>query len=87
MDNNFRSKYSRIFQLNIKNVSAMIQGCIRPNGLDRLVQCHQRMNATCKACLLQENLSESIPDIYVNLAENFNLQHHTAALHNVNNFS
>ena len=38
----------------------MIQSCIGPNGLGRLVQCDQRMNATCNSSLLQENLFESI---------------------------
>ena len=80
MDKNFQSKYSRIFQSNFKNASVMIQGCIGPNGVGRLVQCDQRMNATCSASLLQETLSESIPDIYVNLAKNVNFQHHNAAL-------
>ena len=42
----------------------MIQSCIGPNGVGRLVQCDQRMNATCNASLLQENVAESISDIY-----------------------
>ena len=59
----------------------MIQDCIEPNGVGRLVQCDQRMNATCNDSLFQEILSESIPDIYVHLAKNFTLHHHTAAPH------
>ena len=58
----------------------MIQGCIWPNGVSRIVQCDQKRNATCNASLLQENLSERIPDIYVNVAKNFSFQHHNAAL-------
>ena len=54
----------------------MIQGCIGPNGVGGLVQCDQRMNATCNSALLQENSSESITYVYVNLANNCNLQHH-----------
>ena len=36
------------------------------------MQCDQRMNAICNASLLQENLSESINDIYGNQAKTFN---------------
>ena len=41
----------------------MIQSCIGPNSVGRLVQYDQRMNATNNAFLLQENLSESISDL------------------------
>ena len=58
----------------------MIQSCIGPNDVGRLVQCDQRMNATCNASLLQENLSESISDIYENQAKNLFFQYHTAAI-------
>ena len=59
----------------------MIQSFIGPNGVGRLVQCDQRMNATCNASLLQENLSEGISDIYRNQANNLTFQHHNAAIH------
>ena len=58
----------------------MTQSCIGPNGVGRLVQCDQRMNATCSTYLLQENLSESISDIYGNQAKNLTFQHHNAAI-------
>ena len=58
----------------------MIRSCIGPNGVGRLVQCNRRMNATCNASLLQENLSESISDIYGNQAKNLIFQHHNAAI-------
>ena len=58
----------------------MIQSCIGPNGVGRFVQCDQRMNATCNASLLQENLSEGISDIYSNQANNLIFQHHNAAI-------
>ena len=69
MDNNFRSKYSRIFQSTFKNATVLIHGFIWPNGAGRLVECDQRMNAISNAFLFQENLSRSIDDIYVNLAK------------------
>ena len=43
------------------------------------MQCDQKMKATCNASLLQENLSESISDIYGNHAKNLSFQHHNAA--------
>ena len=58
----------------------MIQSCIGPNGVGRLVQCDQRMNVTCNASLLQENLSESISEIYWNQAKNLIFQHHNVAI-------
>ena len=72
MDNNFRSKYSRVFQLTFKNSSALMPGCIGPNGVGRFALCDQRMKVTYNASLLQETLSENISDIYGNLAKNFN---------------
>ena len=51
-----------------------------PNGEGRNVQCDQRMKATCNASLLQENLSESINDIYGNQAKNLICQHHNVAI-------
>ena len=58
----------------------MIQICVGPNGVGRIVQCNQRMNATCYASLLQEYLSESISGIKVNQAKDFIFQHHNAAI-------
>ena len=58
----------------------MIHGCFGPNGVGRLAHCDQRMNATCNASLLQENLSESISDIYGNQAKDLIFQHHNAAI-------
>ena len=58
----------------------MIQSCIGPNGVGRLVQCDQRINATCNASLLQESLSEGISDIYGNQAKDLIFQHHNAAI-------
>ena len=58
----------------------MIQRCIGPNGVGRPVQWDQRMNATCDASVRQENLSESISDIYGNQAKNSTFQHHNAAI-------
>ena len=81
MDNNFRCRQSRVFQPTFKNASVMIQGCIGPNGVDRLVQYDQRMNPTCSASSLQEYLSERIGDIYGNLAKQLISEHHNAAPH------
>jgi len=75
-----KRKYSRIFQQTFESASFMIQGCIGPNG-GRLLKCDQRMNATCKASFLQENVPDCIPDIYLNLTKHFNIQNHNAALH------
>ena len=58
----------------------MIQSCIGPNGVGRHVQCDQKMDATCNASLLQENLSESISDIYRNQAKILIFQHLNAAI-------
>ena len=58
----------------------MIQSCVGPNGEGRLVQCDQRMNATCNASFPQENLSENINDINWNQAKKLIFQHHTAAI-------
>ena len=58
MNKNFRNKHSQVFQPTFKSAAVMIQSCIGPNGIGRLVQCDQRLNATCNASLLQENLSE-----------------------------
>ena len=58
----------------------MIQSCIGPNGVGRLVQCDQRMNATCNASLLQENVSESISDIYGSQAKTVIFQHHDTGI-------
>ena len=58
----------------------MIQSCIGPNGVGRLVQCDQRINATCNASLLQESLSEGISDIYGNQAKDLIFQHYNAAI-------
>ena len=58
----------------------MIQSCIGPNGVGRPVQCDQRMNATCNTSLLEENLSESISDIYGNQGKHLLFQHHNAAI-------
>ena len=40
-----------------------------PNGVGRLVQCDQRMNATCNASLLEDDLSNRISEIYGNQAK------------------
>ena len=58
----------------------MIQSCIGPNGVGRLVQCDQRMDATSNASLLQENLSESISDIYGKQAKTLIFLHHNVAI-------
>ena len=70
MGNNFRNKNSQFFQPTFQNASVRIQGCIGPNGVDKLEQCDQRINATCSASLLQENLTERISNIYKNQAKN-----------------
>ena len=62
-------QHSQVVQLAFQNASVMIQSCIEPNGVGRLAQCDQGMNATCNASLLQENLSESISNIYGNEAK------------------
>ena len=49
----------------------MFWGCIGPNGVGRLVQCDQRMNATRYVSLLRENLFESIRDIHGNQEKAF----------------
>ena len=58
----------------------MSQSCIGRNGLGRLVQCEQRMNATCNTSLLQENVSESIGDIFGNQAKNLLFQDHNTVI-------
>ena len=63
-----------------KTASVMIQSCIGPNGVSRILQCDQRMNPTCNGFLFQENVSESISDIYGNQAKNLTFQHHNAAI-------
>ena len=52
-------------------VSVMFWGCIGPNGVGRLVQCDQRLNATRFVSLLQENIFESIHDINGNQENTF----------------
>ena len=47
------------------------------------MQCDQRMNATCNASVLREDLSESIRDIYGHQKEALIFQHHNTALHRV----
>ena len=79
MDKNVWNKYSQVFQPTFKNASFMIQCCIGPNGVGRLVQCDRRMNTTCNASFLQENLSESINDFYGNQAKHLIFEHHNAA--------
>ena len=69
MVNNFRNRHSQVFQPTFENPFVMIQGCIGPNGVHKLVQCDQRMNSECSASLLQENLPESIGDIHGNQAK------------------
>ena len=62
----------KLFQPTFKNaVSVMFWGCIGPNGVGRLVQCDQRMNATCYVSLLQENLFENIRVIHGNQEKAF----------------
>ena len=62
----------KFFQPTFKNaVSVMFWGCIGPNGVCRLVQCDQRMNATRYVSLLRENLFESICDIHGNQEKAF----------------
>ena len=58
----------------------MIQSFSEPIGVGRLVQCDQRMDATCNASLLQEKLSQSISDIHRNQAKNLIFQHRNAAI-------
>ena len=68
------------FSTDFENASIMIQSCIGPYGVGRRVQGDQRMNATCNASLLQENLSESINDINGNQAKNVTFQDNNPAI-------
>ena len=58
----------------------MIQSCIVPNSVGRLLQYEQRRNAACNASWLEENLSERINDIYGNQAKSLLFQHQKAAI-------
>ena len=72
----------RFFQPTFKNaVSVMFWGCIRPNGVSRLVLCNERMNAIRYVSLYQENLSESFCDIYGNQGRDFVFQQDNALPH------
>ena len=67
MENNFRSKQSNIFSadLFLKNAVSMVFClCIWLNGVGRLVQCDQGMNATRYFSLLQQNVFESVGNIH-----------------------
>ena len=59
----------------------MFWDCIGPNGVGRLVLCNERMNAIRYVSLLQENLSESVRDIYGNKERAFVFQQDNAPPH------
>ena len=70
------------FQPTLKNsVSVMFWGCIGPNGVGRLVQCHGQINAVKYIEILQDNLHQSVKQMFGEENRPFIFQHDNAPPH------